>query len=199
MEELNRLLFLELNASGQSSPQLIGLATALAEYLIDATPLLLAALWLWGSRPERTAIVAATLSAALGLALNQLISVGYPHQRPFMVGLGHTLLAHVPDPSFPSDHATIFFALGLVFLRSSLRTIGVLLVLLGIAVGWARVYLGVHFPFDIVGALVVAAFSSWLARGVMTKARAAAWLMDWLEALYRRLFASPIARGWVRG
>ena len=199
MEELNHFIFLELNASGQSSPYLIGFAIALATYLIDATPLLLIALWLWGSRPERTAIVAATLSAALGLAINQLISVGYPHPRPFVVGLGHTFLAHVPDPSFPSDHATVLFALGLVFLGSSLRTTGVLIVLLGIAVGWARVYLGVHFPFDIVGAFVVAASSSWLARGVMARARFAERLMDWLEALYRRLFAPPIARGWIRG
>ena len=198
MEELNRSLFLSLNAGAQSSPYLMSLAMVLAEYLVDTVPLLLAALWLWGVRADRTAVLAAALSVALALVCNQAISLAYPHPRPFMIGLGRSFLAHAADPSFPSDHATVFFALGAAFLRSSWRRLGAVIILLGVAVGWARVYLGVHFPFDIVGALVVAMGSA-LACHVVVTSWLGTWLLDSLEAMYRRLFAPPIARGWVRG
>ena len=114
-----------------------------------------------------------------------------------MIDLGHTFLAHQAETSFPSDHAVVFFALGLAFMRGSLRKAGALLVLFGIAVGWARVYLGVHFPFDIVGALAVAFVSNWIVALALSFETLRARLLDGLENLYRRLFALPISKGWV--
>jgi len=46
------------------------------------------------------------------------------------------------------------FTLAVALMLASLRKLGVLMLLLGTLVGWARVYLGVHFPFDIVGSLL---------------------------------------------
>jgi len=108
-------------------------------------------------------------------------------------------MAHVPDPSFPSDHATVFFALGVTLLRSPWRPLGVLVLLFGVAVGWARVYLGVHFPFDIVGSLAVAVLSSSLAWRMLASSWFGPWLLDSVEVIYRRLFAPAIAKGWIRG
>ncbi|MDN4571705.1 undecaprenyl-diphosphatase, partial [Pandoraea cepalis] len=67
---------------------------------------------------------------------------------------------------------------------------------LGLLVAWARIFLGVHFPMDMVGAAVVAAVSAWLVTRQML------WLVvpAYRVALcvHRKLFARLIERGWVK-
>ena len=46
----------------------------------------------------------------VALLVNQLIGLVWQHLRPFMIGLGHSHLAHVADSSFPSDHLTLLWA-----------------------------------------------------------------------------------------
>ena len=66
----------------------------------------------------------------------------------------------------------------------------------GLFVAWARVYLGVHFPADMLGAMGVAV----LAYAGLTPV----WRMtgdtvtQFAERLYRSVMAQPISRGWVR-
>ncbi len=73
---------------------------------------------------------------------------------------------------------------------------GALLALLGLPMAWARIYLGVHFPLDMVGAALVAGLSAYLCL------REERWLLAHVyqgaDAAYRQLFAIPIWRGWVR-
>lgn len=59
MEALNRSLFLWINASEHPPPLMLWLATATAQWLVEALALLLAGLWLWGSRSCRAAVLMA--------------------------------------------------------------------------------------------------------------------------------------------
>ena len=80
-----------------------------------------------------------------------------------MIGLGNTLIPHVADSSFPSDHLTLLWAVALSFLMHQRpRFAGVFLALLGLPMAWARIYLGVHFLLDMLGAALVAGISAWL-------------------------------------
>ncbi|MEF9673414.1 undecaprenyl-diphosphatase [Pseudomonas sp. PCH446] len=194
MEELNRTLFLAINASVHSSAQMRLLATFLAQWLITGVPLLLIGLWLRGARQYRAAAVTATLSIVFALGCNLLISSLWFHPRPFMLGLGQNLLEHAPDSSFPSDHATVMFTLSVALMRASLRKLGVLMLLLGTLTGWARVYLGVHFPFDIVGSLLVSLISAWLVSLALSSRHLGEHLLDALESLYQRVFPSADQR-----
>jgi len=137
VEELNRSLFLMINASADPAPGALLLAMIVAKWLMYGVPLLLAALWLWGARTTRSTTLAAVLGIVIALLCNLLIGLVWMHPRPFMIGLGHNFLPHAAESSFPSDHAVVFFALGLAFIGGTLRKAGVLLVLLGLAVGWA--------------------------------------------------------------
>jgi membrane-associated phospholipid phosphatase len=47
-----------------------------------------------------------------------------------------------------------------LLLHKQHRVMGGLLFLIGIPVAWARIYLGVHFPLDIVGAAIVGMVSA---------------------------------------
>jgi undecaprenyl-diphosphatase len=114
-----------------------------------------------------------------------------------MIGLGHTLIPHVADSSFPSDHLTLWWAVAFSFLlQRGHRSIGIGLALLGVPIAWARIYLGVHFPFDMFGAISVALLSAWLTL------RAAHWYLGpsyrLATGIHHRLFDKLIALGWVR-
>ena len=116
--------------------------------------------------------------------------------RPFMVGLGHPFLAHVADASFPSDHLTLWWSVAFsLLLHKRTRWAGGLLAVAGLPVAWARIYLGVHFPLDMLGAIVVAVASA----GVCQSARL--WLAGTPYTLatemYQGTFALPIRRGWL--
>ncbi|ALI01084.1 undecaprenyl-diphosphate phosphatase [Pseudomonas sp. FW306-02-F02-AA] len=194
MEELNRSLFLAINASADASAPMRSLAMFLAQWLILCVPLLLAGLWLQGARRQRAVALTATLSIVFALGCNLLISSLWFHPRPFMLGLGQNFLAHAAESSFPSDHATVMFALAFGLILASLRKLGLLVLLLGALVGWARVYLGVHFPFDIAGSFLVSLISAWLVKQVLDWRQLGEPLLDVVERLYQRIFPALARR-----
>lgn len=131
---------------------------ALAEWAIFVVPATLVLLWVLGDMQDRRAAVGACLSAVVALILASAISALYIHPRPFMDGLARNYLHHAADSSFPSDHATVLFALAWSLLFASptwLKRLWLALLLLACAVGWSRIYLGAHYPFDIAGAALL--------------------------------------------
>lgn len=196
MESLNETLFLWLNASGHPNAPVLTLATFFAGWFIWVMPTLIGIGWLHGSKNTRKAILVATASASLGLLVNQLIGLAWTHPRPFMVGLGHTLIPHAADSSFPSDHLTLWWAVAFSLLLQHRLRAGISLAMLGVPIAWARIYLGVHFPLDMLGAIMVSALSAWLTW------RSAHWYLEWSYrcaiGIYRRIFGRLIVLGWIR-
>ncbi len=66
---------------------------------------------------------------------------------------------------------------------SPLGKFGLLLLPIGLAVGWGRVYLGAHFPLDILGGAALGVFSAFIVRSVPW--RRALWTM--IECVYLRV------------
>ena len=196
IRSLDHTLFLQLNAAADTPRWLIDAARFVANDLVYGIALLLAALWLAGASSRRGAALLAFGLAMFALAINQLIGLLWYQPRPFVLGLGHTWSVHAPDASFPSDHLTLFTSIGLGLLLGGRRRIGLATLGAGLLVGWARVYLGLHFPLDMAGSLLVATASAavltplWARIGAPVTARA--------ETLYRALLARPIARGYLR-
>lgn len=197
MESLNQALFLWLNAPEHPSALALTLAVFFAERLIWAAPLVIGVGWLRGCGRTRKAMLIATASGLLSLLINQAIGLAWSHPRPFMIGLGHSLIPHVADSSFPSDHLTLWWAVAFsLSLQRGPRIAGLALALLGVPIAWARIYLGVHFPFDMLGAVAVAALSAWLTL------RETRWYLEpsyqLATGIHRWLFGRLIALGWVR-
>ncbi len=160
LEHFNTQLFLLLNAAAGLHGSALWAATAVAEWLIWLVPLGLTVLWLSGKVEDQRAAVKALAAGLIALGANQLIALLWFHPRPFMAGIGHDYLPHVADSSFPSDHVTLLLTVGLaLWTTDSIRARRLAGVLLAISplVAWARIYLGVHYPFDMFGALGVAA------------------------------------------
>lgn len=160
MEQWNIQLFSLLNASEQASPLLLLVARWTAEWAIFLIVPGMVLAWWRGRTPIRAALLNAAVVAALALGINQMIGLVWYHPRPFELGIGQQFLAHGLEASFPSDHATVLWALGLALAADrTTRSWGIVVGLLGLAVAWSRIYLGVHFPFDMVGSLFVAVIS----------------------------------------
>jgi undecaprenyl-diphosphatase len=100
--------------------------------------------------------VVACLAACIGLAANQLLGHLWFRVRPYdAIANIHPLLPPSPDPSFPSDHATAAFALTTIVVVV-LPRFGLLLLIEAILLLTSRVAVGLHYPGDILGGLLVA-------------------------------------------
>lgn len=197
MEHWNDALFLLLNAGQNASGSVVAGARFLADGLVWLVPAVLIIGWLRGSSATRQVLLAATLAGLSGLLINYLIGLLWYHPRPFAAGIGRTLIPHVADSSFPSDHLTLIWAISCsLVLNEQARLAGWVLAVLGLPVAWARIYLGVHFPLDILGAALVAMGSAWLI--LATRHRLVGPCMRLLLPAYGTVFAGLIRRGWVR-
>lgn len=167
IELWDQSVFLSLNAGAQAPAFVIAIAKILANWSIYLAMVLMIYAWVQRGRLVRFALLDATCAALIGLGIAQGITAIWYHPRPFEIGLGRQILDHAAEASFPSDHATLMFSLAIPLLcRAGSRRWGVALLLLGFAVAWSRIYLGVHFPLDMLGAFGVAAFASiliWMA------------------------------------
>ncbi|WP_207001868.1 undecaprenyl-diphosphatase [Trinickia mobilis] len=197
MEDLNQSLFLLLNAPADPNAFVLAFGIFFAEYAIWAVPAIVAVGWLRGSKETRKMMLEAAASAAAALFVNQIIALLWQHPRPFAMGLGHNFVAHAPDSSFPSDHLTLLWSVAFsLATHRGRRATGLALALLGLPVAWARIYVGVHFPLDMAGAVLVSAVGAWLVSCAQRR-----WMPHayWFAIrAHRLLFGRLIALGWVR-
>ena len=117
-------------------------------------------LWCWWSLRRQggvdvassmAAVVWAPLAAALAVLVNVPIRGFVERPRPFRAHQGlDVLVSGKNDYSFVSDHATITMALGVGLFVAS-RKLGLVGIGLALLEGFCRVYMGVHYPTDVVG------------------------------------------------
>lgn len=156
VEHLNDIVFLAINAPEQASDSMVAIACFIAQWILPLGAAIAVCLWIWSAARKRAALLTTVIGVLVGLGINQIIGLLWFHPRPFMVGLGRTLLAHPPANSFPSDHATFLWSLGLSLAATAvLRWWGWLFIIFGLLVAWMRVYLRLHFPLDMAGSLLV--------------------------------------------
>ena len=173
MNSLNQHLFLLFNADAHASAFSIWLGRALAEWPAPIA-LLLVALACYRQSNRKLFALRALFATALAMGLALAIRCAFYNPRPFVLGLGRMLIEHDATTSFPSFHATFLFSLALPPLLAQRSTRGTALAvgLLGIGIAWARIFVGVHYPFDMAGAFVVSAITAGAACAVFKRPNA---------------------------
>lgn len=116
--------------------------------------------WAIFAKPADRAYTLAVAVVAVGVSvIAHFIAAGIGIQRPFVQGLVPGYILHSASGSMPSTHASVMFFITFAFMaRASLSRTAWLFLLLAVATGWARVYVGVHFPADIAFGMALGLF-----------------------------------------
>jgi undecaprenyl-diphosphatase len=168
-----------VNRFARSTEWLHGAATAYADdgVLLFAA-LLLVAVWRSRRAPSRLPMARALLAGAgvlIAVAANQPLVHAFGEPRPWTRLPSALVLVHRSvDASFPSDHATMAGAVAAGLLLAH-RTLGLLAAFLAVVMAADRVYVGAHYPIDVLAGL---AFGATVALVVQL---AAPLLASWLE------------------
>lgn len=125
----------------------------------------------WFTLPKRDiqsrhALVVAGFSGILALAINVAISHIWFRPRPFAIlpkGSYTELISHSMDASFPSDHTSGSFGFAAASWGETQKWIRYSFTIVAIVVMFARVFVGVHYPTDVLAGLVVGILSSRIA------------------------------------
>lgn len=156
MQALNVELLQWMAAGQEPTPWLLLAACVLARG--GATLCGLITAWVvWRSPSERTHVLVAWIAAGVSSLLSHALAKHLGMPRPFVLDLTPAYIAHGASAAMPSTHACVMATVAFVLLcKPTLRPVGAVLLALAVATGWARIYVGVHFPFDIVAGFALA-------------------------------------------
>lgn len=181
---LDHTLFRAVNGLAGRSSALDALMIGSAKYLSIVFALALVALWLsWRPRNQRAAFLAG-VSALVALGLGQLVGKALPRPRPYLSHAVNQLIPPSLDTSFPSDHAILGFAVAVMVWRYN-RLAGTAFLFLAALMAFARVFVGAHYPGDVLGGAVLGALTS-LVLAILSERRPVADLLDVVFRILRR-------------
>lgn len=119
-------------------------------------PLFLISYWIYYSYKKETKpkenLLFIFYSVVIGISLSMIIQHFVHIERPeeHLSTVWKLLLSHIPDASFPSDHATVSFAFLIsIFLAGYRKTFYYFLPFV-ILMNISRIVAGVHWPLDII-------------------------------------------------
>jgi undecaprenyl-diphosphatase len=177
---VNEQLLDAINGAAGRSPLLDALGRMAASdviYLLGVALLLLGA-WEWRRDRRRAVRIALAGVGAAAIALAGTMALGqlWYESRPF-VGDADTikLISHAADASFPSDHAAVAAAAATVGMLAWPR-VRLFLALAVAAIALGRVFVGVHYPGDVLAGVALGAtagIAAWWTVSRMAGARTA--------------------------
>lgn len=124
-------------------------------------------------KQTRKAGAAALIALALGaLVTNVALKNVIARVRPYEVVEGlRLMIERQHDFSFPSGHTCASFAAAFALWLSIPRKWGTVCMILAVLISLSRLYVGVHYPSDVLGGMVIGLAAGWCGWKVMEKCR----------------------------
>lgn len=145
--QIDREIFLWIQ--GLTGNPLLDLSmVALAEYLVLLVPTTLIYLWF----KDRETSLFTFYTAITGITVSYILGLMYAHSNPS--AFFDTIAAYSMENAFPSQHTTTIIATALPLLQRKKPVPGLILLVSGLLTGFARIYIGEHWPIDILGAIL---------------------------------------------
>ena len=156
-------LFQQINQFAGKWDSLDNIGIFFAEYSGYFLVLLLFNFLLLKSKKKYSIMIfQAFLSGILArLVIANIIRVLYYRSRPFIAHQVNLLLGHGAEGSFPSGHAAFFFAISTIVYFFNKKA-GIFFFLISFLMGISRVFVGIHYPRDILAGIFIGVISAWL-------------------------------------
>jgi membrane-associated phospholipid phosphatase len=118
-------------------------------------------------------VVTGAVAAGTALLLAHVAKAIADRPRPYQV-MADAVLRQPPahGTSFPSSHTAVTLAIAIALVPFLARPLAAVGIGYAVLVGWSRVYLGVHYPLDILGGAgigMAVAGVTWLALGTLLR------------------------------
>ncbi|OOZ84629.1 undecaprenyl-diphosphatase [Bacillus cereus] len=164
--QFNIDIFRTINDLGKQYSFLNSTMVFMAEYMVYILALIILTYWFTGTRKSRMMVIQAMVAFVIAETIGKIAGKFHLNYQPFAVLPDvNKLVDHAVDNSFPSDHTILFFSICFSFWLVHKKT-GWLWLILAFCVAISRIWVGVHYPFDVaIGALIgciSAVFSYWL-------------------------------------
>ena len=167
--DLDTRLFLLLNL-GLSHPLLDRVMPWITEKHHFVVPLviLMLALLLWGGQHARQTVLLGLILVILTDQTGNLLKLLVARVRPcHVVPATHLLVGCTGSGSFPSNHALNLFGQS-TLIAAQWRPVAIPAFLAASIVAFSRVYVGVHYPGDVIGSAGIGIVCGWLvSRGAL--------------------------------
>jgi undecaprenyl-diphosphatase len=189
----DKALFLFINGLSGKVPLVDAFFQGISNDYFAAISSCLILIWLWfGTRDtasrqiNQKAIIVVAISIGLTNLLVTLCNCFFFRIRPFnaLPPESVNLLFYRPtDSSFPSNLAAVLFAIAIpIFLKN--KGYGIVLLVIATLASIGRVYMGIHYPLDVLGGAAFGAMGALMALGV---SRLGSPLLDYIFYLLRKV------------
>lgn len=169
--DMNIQVFRAINDLGKDFSFLNPVFVFIAEYTLVLLVLALLFYWFTRVKTNRIMVIAALSSVVLAEIFGKAVSLLHFNYQPFVVLSDvNQLIEKEVGNSFPSDHTIIFFAVCFTFFffKSTFKYFWVGLALL---VGLSRMWVGVHYPADVLTGALVAIGSAYICYKLIPKSQ----------------------------
>ncbi|UPW81304.1 undecaprenyl-diphosphatase [Lysinibacillus sp. Ag94] len=155
ISEINNSLFRMVNNLGKEFPFTNLPMIIIAEYTVFFLAIFVILFWFTKNKENKMMLICGGISFILAETMGKVAGLLHFNQQPFAV-LSNTnqLIEKTINNSFPSDHTILFFSFCMSFWLFK-KGKWIVWVLLAILVGVSRIWVGVHYPLDVlVGAFI---------------------------------------------
>ena len=147
------LLFIQNNLR---SSLLTQVCWFLSDYGVIVMAVYLVIMLLWDKRKIFPVASACVVSGLIGDYIKAYLKHLVKRPRPFLEISALEPLRHPKAYSFPSGHTILAFAVAFIVYRILPKKYSIPLICMAALVAFSRLYIGVHYPTDVLGGICVA-------------------------------------------
>lgn len=163
LDSINSTIFYLISANKLTSINVIKIAIFFSKYLIYLLPVISCLFCFWKFSKnllyQRLFIFKTFIVVLIGFLISTVLKLIFYKDRPFVHANNQRFLYHLETSSFPSNHASVSFSFLFSYFFWFKNVFCFLFFLLTLLIIWSKVFLGIHWPLDIIGSFFISFFS----------------------------------------